>query len=198
MERGKRKPALDLDYAGAEKKSRDEAQPTNGPPGHDTIQDTTLRPQDITFRPQDIAFRPQDSTLRPQDTTFRPQDSTFRPHDITFRPQDTTLRPHDITFRPQDSTLRPQDSTLRPQDTTLRPQDITFRPHHPPHHRSSQIEINLGHKVAFTRAEVEAILRRLSQLHRQELDEQYQTFQAVVTDCLRARTQTRWDCAYIS
>ena len=121
MERGKRKPALDLDYAGAEKKSRDEAQPTNGPPGHDTIQDTTLRPQ-----------------------------------------------------------------------------DITFRPHHPPHHRSSQIEINLGHKVAFTRAEVEAILRRLSQLHRQELDEQYQTFQAVVTDCLRARTQTRWDCAYIS
>lgn len=53
-----------------------------------------------------------------------------------------------------------------------------------PKYRTANAKVNLAGKQTYTQQEVDMILKRLIEVHHAELDEQYNTFQTIVNDCL--------------
>jgi hypothetical protein len=53
-----------------------------------------------------------------------------------------------------------------------------------PKYKTANAKINLTGKQTYTQQEVDMILKRLMEIHNAELDEQYNTFQTIINDCL--------------
>ena len=53
-----------------------------------------------------------------------------------------------------------------------------------PKYKTANTKINLAGKQTYTQQEVDMLLKRLVEIHNAELDEQYNTFQAIINDCL--------------
>lgn len=60
---------------------------------------------------------------------------------------------------------------------------------HPPRYKSSSVKINLDGKKTYTQQELELIIKRLTDIHQAELDDQYKTFQTFVDDYIFSHSQ---------
>jgi len=67
---------------------------------------------------------------------------------------------------------------------------------HPPRYKSSHVKINLAGKKTYTQQDMELIIKRLTDIHQAELDDQYNTFQTFVDDSIFSHSQHH--ASYIS
>lgn len=67
---------------------------------------------------------------------------------------------------------------------------------HPPRYKSSHVKINLAGKKNYTQQDMELIIKRLTDIHQAELDDQYKTFQTFVDDSIFSHLQHH--ASYIS